>query len=431
MTSSQNKNIAIFLYQAIMTFLYLIARLLGLVSGSASLRERLGFYSESDREKLSIGYNVWLHAASAGEVNAILPFCQAFHKAKPEAKIILTTTSTTGKKIALEKGVADSVFLAPLDMSGPLKRAFRAFRPVMVLVAETEFWPNWFFRTGHNGIPLLLINGRISDRSFPSYQRFKALFGPALNCFGQCLVQTKGDLEKLSALGVSEKRILVAGQMKYDLVTPAVEDVEKFRAAVRLKQKDILFTMGSLREGEDDLLLPLVPELLGLSTDVKIIIAPRHLKNAVIFQEKLKGLGVESVLRSGMEKSPGTQRVIVLDTLGELSLAYALSRASFVGGTLVPVGGHNVMEPALSSVPVCFGPYTRNVEEASEALVRSGGGFGIKEPIELVEIFKKFLDEGVAKDAGRKAFESVAAMRGATQRTVAHVLKHWTLNNKT
>lgn len=430
MTSSQHKNIAVFIYQAFMALLSMVARILGLVSGSASLKERLGFYSRADREKLSIGYNVWLHAASAGEVNAISPFCQAFRKAKPEAKIILTTTSPSGKKIALEKGVADSVFLAPLDMSGPLKRAFQAFRPVMVLVAETEFWPNWLFRTGHNGLPLLLINGRISDRSFPSYMRFKALFSPALNCFGLCLVQTKGDLEKLSALGVSEKRIMVAGQMKYDLVTPDITAVEKFGKDLGLERKDILFTLGSLREGEDDLLLPLVSRLLDLSGDVKLVIAPRHLKNAVVFQEKLKGLGVAAALRSEMEKSPGAKRVIVLDTLGELSLAYALSRAAFVVGTLVPVGGHNVMEPALGSVPVCFGPFTQNVGEAALALVQSGGGVEIQEPSELTGVFKNFLEEVAAKEAGVKGFNAVNAMRGATDRTVAQVLKHWPINNK-
>ena len=411
-----------------MAFLSVIARLLSLVSGSTSLKERLGFYPAADLEKLSIGYNVWLHAASAGEVNAIAPFCAAFRKAKPEAKIILTTTSPSGKKIALEKGIADSVFLAPLDMSGPLKRAFQAFRPVMVLVAETEFWPNWLFRTGHNGLPLLLINGRISDRSFPSYLWFKALFGPALNCFGQCLVQTKGDLEKLSLLGVSEKRIIVAGQMKYDLVPPDAASVEKFGSALGLQKNDILFTLGSLREGEDDLLLPKISELLALSGDVKILIAPRHLKNAVVFQEKLKDLGVKSVLRSEWEKSPGSQRVIVLDTMGELSLAYALSRASFVGGTLVSVGGHNVMEPALSSVPVIFGPYTRNVTEAVEALVQSGGGFGIQELSEFTDVFKKFLSRDAAKEAGTKGFNAVNAMRGATGRTLAHVLKHWPIH---
>ncbi len=155
-----------------------------------------------------------------------------------------------GKKIAKEKGVADQVFLAPLDECWPLKRAFlQAFRPVMVLVAETEFWPNWLRRTGQNGLPLLLINGRISDRSFSSYMRLKKFFGPALNCFSLCLVQTPKDADRLSALGVSVKRIQLAGQMKYDRQAPDAMAVQKFKEKLCLMNRDILFTLGSLRSG--------------------------------------------------------------------------------------------------------------------------------------------------------------------------------------
>lgn len=404
-----------------------MARLANVFARSSSLAERLGFYPDAEIQKLSIGYNLWLHAASTGEVNAITPFCRAFRKARPSAKIILTTTSQSGKKIALEKGVADSVFLAPLDSGGPLKRAFSFLRPIMVLAAETEIWPNWLLRTGSNGIPLLLINGRVSDRSFPKYKRFGALFRAPLNCFNLCLVQTREDQERLQELGVGEKRIQVVGQMKYDLQTPDPARVEKFRNEINVGKGDILFTLGSLRGGEDDLLLPLVPEILGYSPDVKVLVAPRHLKNIPVYRQKLDHSGVSSVLRSEMGKGAGSERVIVLDTLGELSLAYALSRAAFVGGTLVPVGGHNLMEPALSSVPVCFGTYTQNVREAAKALIQSGGGIQLKEAGELAQAFKKFLDLETAKDSGRKAYGSVIAMRGATQKMLDQVLEKWPL----
>jgi 3-deoxy-D-manno-octulosonic-acid transferase len=204
--------------------------------------------------------------------------------------------------------------------------------------------------------------------------------------------------------------------------------VERFKAALDLRKTDVLFTLGSLREGEDDLLLPLVPEILRFSADVKVLIAPRHLKNAPVFQERLSELGQASVLRSLLEKGAKPERVVVLDTLGELSLAYALSRAAFVGGTLVPVGGHNVMEPALSLVPVCFGPYHQNVAEAVEALTQAGGGFLISQASELTKVLKMFMDEVLAKETGLKAFHAVAAMRGTTERTVQRVLEHWPLN---
>ncbi len=416
------------IYRLGMFLLYLPLRSISLFYHSVSFRERLGFYPKEKVQKLAIGYNVWLHAASAGEVNAITPFCNAFRKAKPEARILLTTTSEMGKKIALEKEVADEVFLAPLDMTPPLKRAFQAFRPVMILVAETEFWPNWFLRTGQNGIPLLLINGRISDRSFPSYRRLKRLFSPVLNCFNTCLVQTRQDADRLETLGVSRKRIQVMGQMKYDRQAPDALAAQKFKEKLRLLNRDILFILGSLRSGEDDQLLPLLPEMLRLSPDVKVLIAPRHLKNVEIYRQKLKELGINNVFRSELEKGLGPERVIVLDTVGELSLAYALSRAAFVGGTLVPVGGHNVMEPALSHVPVCFGRYTQNVGEAAQALIESGGGLLVDDGTELLSGFQKFLDSDLAREAGNRAYDSVVSMRGATERTVQQVVAHWPIN---
>ncbi len=417
------------IYRCLMVFLYFPARLVSFFNRQDSFRERLGSYSPESRQKLAVGYNVWLHAASAGEVNAIRPFCQALRKAKPEARIVLTTTSETGKKVALEKEVADAVFLAPLDMTPALKRAFQAFRPLMVLVAETEFWPNWFLRTGQNGIPLLLVNGRISDRSFPSYRRLRGLFAPALNRFNACLVQTRQDADRLESLGVSRERIQVMGQMKYDLQAPEALTAQNFKEKLRLLNRDILFTLGSLRGGEEDPLLPLVPEMLRFSPDVKVLIAPRHLKNVEIYRQKLKALGISHVFRGELEKGLGPERVIVLDTVGELSLAYALSRAAFVDGTLVPIGGHNVMEPALSHVPVCFGRYTQNVGEAAQALIESGGGVLVDDGPDLLKAFQKFMDSDTAREAGNRAHDSVVSMRGATERTVQQVLAHWPMDH--
>lgn len=411
-----------------MVFLYFFVRLASLGFKGSSFKERFGFYPAESLQKLAVGYNVWLHAASTGEVNAITPFCQAFRKARPEARIVLTTTSEMGKKIALEKSVADEVFLAPLDMGPCLKRAFQAFRPLMVLVAETEFWPNWFLRAGKNGVPLFLINGRISDRSFPSYRRLKGLFQSALNCFNACLVQTQQDADRLEALGVSRRRIQVMGQMKYDRQAPEALAAQNFKEKLCLLSRDILFTLGSLRSGEDEQLLPLVPEMLHFSPDVKILIAPRHLNNVEPYRQRLNALGVKHILRSELEKGMGPERVIVLDTVGELSLAYALSRAAFVGGTLVPIGGHNVMEPALSHVPVCFGRYTQNVGEAAQALIESGGGMLVDDGPDLLRAFQKLLDLETARHAGNRAFDSVVSMRGATERTVRQVVAHWPMD---
>lgn len=171
----------LFLYRALMLAVHCLAR-----AGSLLLQrpspERVGVYPPEVRKDLSVGHNVWLHAASAGEVNAITPFCKALRKARPDLRIVVTTTSRMGQKVLREAGVADQILLAPLDTAFALRRAFQAIRPVALLIAETELWPDWLLRAGRNGIPVVLINGRISDRSFPSYRRFQGSFARPLRC---------------------------------------------------------------------------------------------------------------------------------------------------------------------------------------------------------------------------------------------------------
>ena len=425
MNYSLSNWMAVGLYRILMTLIYGIFRVAGLFYPVEGLNERFGFYPASELKKLSDEPRIWLHAASAGEVNAIAPFCEAFRKVRPQVQIILTVTSRTGKKLAQEKGTADAVFFAPLDMGPCVKRAFKAFKPKVYLVAETEFWHRILLFAAQSKIPTLLLNGRISDKSFPVYSWFKSLFTPALNGFSHCFVQTMDDLKKLRALGVPEKKVSIVGQLKHDLSPPDAMAVQKFKEKLSLLRKDILFTFGSVRTGEDDLLIPLVPDLLKLSPDVKILLAPRHLKNIQLVQEKLKKIGVSSTLRSQMGIQTIPERVIILDTMGELAQSYAFSRAAFVGGTLVPIGGHNLMEPALATVPVCFGPYTNNLPEAAEVLVQSGGGFQLQDVSQLLECFRRFLDEDFAKNAGKNAHESVLSMRGATEKTVQGVLNWW------
>ena len=423
MMPPSQKNGALYLYQWMLDALYGLVRFFQLFKKSPSLAERLGFYPPETAREMNAGRTVWIHAASAGEVNAITPFCKAFQEAAPEVRLVLTTTSETGKKLVFEKGTAPFVFLAPLDMIRPLRRAFQTFRPVLILVAETEFWPNWLFRAAHNQVPVMLINGRISNKSFPAYRKLRFLFEPVLRCFRECLVQTGGDRDKLIQLGFPEKRIQVVGQMKYDLTAPDAAKAEAWGKSLGFESGHVLVTFGSLREGEDDQVIPLIPGLLSRYPKLKIILAPRHVKNAEVFQNKLSALQVPSALRS-LSTPASAERVLVIDTVGELSLAYHLSRAAFVGGTLVPVGGHNVMEPALSAVPVLFGPYVQNVQEAAEALLVSGGGFQVQKAEELVSLIEKLLDPEASRAAGQKALAAVTALRGATDKNLRPVLAY-------
>jgi len=385
----------------------------------SSFRERLGFYPQ-EVQVLSPGKVVWVHAASAGEVNAVTPFCLLLKEKRPDLHIVITTSSRTGRNAARDSKAADAAFLAPLDIAISVRRAFRAFRPALLLVAETEFWPVLFDRCAHNAVPLVLVNGRLSDRHFPQYRRFRSLFGPAVGRFSRCLLQTPADADKLSTLGVPSKRMIVAGQMKYDVKPPDPGRVETLKRELGLADGDDLFTLGSVRDGEEDLLFPLLKGILASSRRVRVIVAPRHMKNVPLYGSKLDALGLQWVLRSGGDRS---WRLMVLDTFGELTSAYALSRGVFVGGTLVPVGGHNLVEPALSKVPVCYGPHTANVREADEALIASGGGVKIPEASELTGVFLSWADARSSRESGRKAFAAVESMRGATEKTLAEILR--------
>jgi 3-deoxy-D-manno-octulosonic-acid transferase len=224
--------------------------------------------------------------------------------------------------------------------------------------------------------------------------------------------------------------VVVVGQMKYDLSPPEKDRVEQFREELGIGVDHILFTLGSLREGEDDLLIPLVPAMLALSPQVRLVLCPRHLRNAPVFKEKLRLAGEECSLRSELKKTGESRRVVVLDTMGELSLSYASSRGAFVGGTLVPVGGHNVMEPALSRVPVAFGPHLQNTREAAEALRQSGGAAQLERPEDLVRVFSDWSDMENSRQAGEKAHEAVLSLRGATTRTVENVLSRWPFDHE-
>lgn len=206
--------------------------------------------------------------------------------------------------------------------------------------------------------------------------------------------------------------------------------MKQFQEELGLGPDSILFTLGSLREGEEDRLFPLVPGVLALSPQIRLVICPRHLRNAPVYVEKLRQAGVESSLRSELKSTAAPGRVVVLDTMGELSLSYASSRGAFVGGTLVPIGGHNVMEPALSRVPVVFGPHLQNVREAAEALVQSGGGIRLGQAGDLARVFSDWADAEVSRLAGEKAFEAVHSLRGATRRTVENVLSRWPFDSE-
>jgi 3-deoxy-D-manno-octulosonic-acid transferase len=376
------------------------------------LNERFGFYSKNHHEMKTI----WIHAASVGEVNAIRLFCQHLKKKNSSFEIILTTTTNSGKAFAQKLKIADHVFLAPLDFEQCLKRSFGALNPSMILIVETEFWPNWLMYAREKSIPVILINGRISEKKFKSYYRFRFLFESLLNSFEKCLVQTSEDQNRLSHLGVISSNIYVVGQMKYDLEFRESELENQFKLEMGIQSSDHLITLGSIREEEIELIVPILPTMLDISSNIRIVLAPRHLSCLDELILRLKKMDLKFHLRTG-NVNRENWRILILNTLGELSKIYACSCVCFVGGTLVPIGGHNLMEPALVEKPVCFGPFISNFKEAADILQKYGGGFQIQTIGELPQVISQILKSDFAQ-IGKQAKNAIQSLSGATEKTL-------------
>lgn len=384
---------------------------------AALFAERCGFYPPFSGEA-----SLWVHAASAGEVRSVSALIRKFRASFPETPVVLTATSATGLKVAEEELQGVFSFSAPIDVPGAVERAFRTFRPKLLLVAETELWPVLFSEAKRRGVPLWIVNGRLSDRSFPIYRKVSWLFRSILKNVNRGFVQTKKDEQRFLTLGIPRDRLCVVGQMKYDLKKPSIEKTRNLRNAIGVRRGEVWFVFASLREGEEKL-LEIIPAFLKHRPKARFLVAPRYLSFLPKLEEVLKRFGLHAARRSG--KISG-EKVILLDTLGELLAFFPLARGAFVGGTWTAgVGGHNVLEPALGGVPTAFGPHYANVAEAAEALMQNGAGVCIQDPADLKVFWESLCVEKVFQEKRRKIRRVLDELSGATEKTFESLKTFW------
>ncbi len=327
---------------------------------------------------------VWIHAASVGEVTGISPLVHAISELTPGCELLMTTTSVTGREEALRRKLADRALLFPLDHPVYVRRALDLCRPKLVILAETELWPNFLCELGRRNIPVVLVNGRISQYSFPRYRRLRWFFKPIVRTFGHISVQSAEDRERFLALGASRKKVTVAGSTKY-AVQPAsvpVEERAAFADLLGIDRQRPCFVAGSVRSGEDEQVIDAYLAALDSVPGLQMIIAPRHPERFLRVGELLVRKRVSFRRRSGL-RSEGRADVVLLDSLGELTKAYAIGSFAFVGGSLVNIGGHNPFEPCLYRSPVIMGPHVANVQEAVQDLQRNGGLLQVQDRQEL------------------------------------------------
>lgn len=388
------------------------------------LLERLGFVpnlkGRGDRPL------IWLHAVSVGEVLAVSRLVAELDAGLTGFQVVISTTTRTGQVLARERFGAERVFYCPLDLPWATRAYLKALRPAMLVLAETEFWPNLLSGCFRRGIPVVVVNARISDRSWPRYRRLRGLWRPFLSRLTRVLAQTETDAERLSTLGC--KSVAVAGNLKFDV--RVADEAEATRLLRRFSGSLRLIVAGSTLEGEEAMLLAAWPSLLsslpvslpGEDAKLAMVIAPRHPERFEAVAGLLDESGFPWRRRSAFGEAALTGgEIVLLDSIGELASVYSLAAVAFVGGSLVAAGGHNPLEPAQFGVPVVMGDHYENFQAMVDDMLDEEA-LAVVHPGELEEILMGLLNDKAAATAmgerGRKAFEKRG---GATGRTVAAI----------
>ena len=380
---------------------------------------------------------IWIHAVSVGEVLAAVPLARALKQAHPERPLVVSTTTETGQKLAQERmDFADGFFYFPLDWSFSVRRVFRSVRPSAVIILETEIWPNFLRFARKANVPVVFANGRISSRSFGRYQHWFRVLGVVLRPFlrrvladaSLFLMQTQEDAERIMQLGAAAGKVMVTGNLKHDQGMPVeAAIVSKLGEELRRRERWPVIVAGSVVANEEPLLLIAFGVVQGEWPRALLVLAPRKPERFEAAAEYIEESHRKFTRRSAMTVG-GTLgvtddvSVILLDTIGELAGLYRIADAVFIGGSLVPAGGHNLLEPAaFGKVPI-FGPSTENFQEIAVRFLKAGAALRVHSPEELgVEWIHLLRDDGRRERMGSAARALVDRSRGATARTLEHV----------
>jgi 3-deoxy-D-manno-octulosonic-acid transferase len=361
---------------------------------------------------------IWVHAVSVGEVLAVGGLVEELQRRFPRHRIFISTTTDTGQALARKRFGEASVFYFPMDFGFAIRAYMKALRPQLVVVAETEFWPN-FLRLAHtSGARVAVVNARISDRSWPNYRRFRGLLRKVLANVDLFLAQTEQDAERLRDIGGNAERVQVAGNLKFDIPVPvAPAMVEHLRKSIAASGAGPVLVCGSTVEGEESLLLKAFENLLVRHPRAVMILAPRHPERFSAVAALLEKMSIRFWRRSAWNGEALNGGVLLLDTIGELAALYALADVAFVGGSLVPRGGHNIIEPAQYGVATVVGNHTENFRDIV-SLFQRHDAVRIVGPAELPLVLMELLANDAERRAlGQRAAETMRSQLGATSRT--------------
>ncbi|WP_420238981.1 3-deoxy-D-manno-octulosonic acid transferase [Telmatobacter bradus] len=383
--------------------------------------ERLGFTRElTGRNGRPL---LWLHAVSVGEVLAVSRLIRDLEALFPEHFIAISTTTRTGQDLAAKMFGAERVFYCPLDLPWAVRAWLDRLQPSLLILAETEFWPNLLSACFRRGVPVAVVNARISDRSWPRYRKLSALWKPFLSRLSAVLAQSPVDAERLCAIGCTAERVMVGGNLKFDV--RAASEAEATRQLRALAPRPRFIVAGSTLEGEEEAFLKAMEPLCRVHSRMIKVIAPRHPERFEAVAAMLERSGQRWVRRSAWKGKPLEElqtleggEVVLLDTIGELASVYSLATIAFVGGSLIPAGGHNPLEPAQFAVPIVMGPNYQNFRAITEEL-RSHHALRITTREDFSSTLTDLLHHRSSAEAmGKRARAVFDAQSGATGRTI-------------
>jgi len=405
---------------------YYLARSIAHPEYRAHMAERFGAIPEGLAGRVAAlpRRPVWIQAVSVGEVMVARTLIEGLRRSEAASPpFLVSSTTPSGRRMAVESlgGTAVGVFHFPLDWRPIVRRTLRAIGPAAFVSIETELWPGLLTECARASLPVVVANGRISVRSRERYARLGRVMQEPLQAIRLACMQTPDDAERLVSLGVPADRVVVTGNMKFDAVAGGSAQDAHDLFGLSLDRRGPVLVAGSTSPGEEEQVLEAV-RLAGVP-DLGLVIAPRHRERFEDVAALMTSRGLAFSRRSRPAPAGAPPKILLLDTLGELNAAYGLATVAFVGGSLVPRGGQNLIEPAARGVPVLFGPHTENFSAVARSLIDAGAGFRVQDAAGLAAALRALCaDEGARRRAGAAGRALIEEHRGATDRTIDHVL---------
>ncbi len=405
--------------------LFPLSRCLGV--DRTEMRQRLGMVPADAVRSASGRPRIWTHAVSVGEAGAALPVLDCLRRQAPGCGLILSTTTRQGQAFARTRaGENAACIFAPADAAAAVNAALRRIRPDVLICMETELWPNLIRAARKSGIKTALINGRISVRSFRRYMKIRPLIRETLDDIDALSMIGPGDADRIRRMGAPEARIEINGNAKFDALIrqPDAALADRMRGVYGFPDGAPVLVAGSTRTSEEEIVFRVFKQLRARVPDLCLIIAPRHVERAAGVKKIADRQGISCRFRSALTGGDPGVRVVILDAMGELQATYGMADAVFCGGSLVPLGGQNILEPAFWGKPLFFGPSMEDFAEARDLLLRANGCVQVRDEADLKEkLLECFTDREAAQAMGARARRAVTASSGAAGRHAAVVMR--------